>query len=226
MTVATGEDMDHPHGSGPGSPIGAVPAEIHRPGLGALLRPPHRADARRNYEALLAAAATVFAADGPQASLDKIARTAGVGNATLYRHFPTRRDLLVGVCVEEVEALCAQGEQLAVDQDPGPALLGWLHAFIEHVTSRKGLAEALMTGRSEDSAVIAACQGAIGETAAALLAAALRAGAVRDDLEVADLLALVNAIALTTESTGAQHADRLLRLLYQGIGPRGAQALS
>ncbi|MCM3923600.1 TetR/AcrR family transcriptional regulator [Frankia sp. AiPs1] len=202
------------------SPRPATQRGASRHRLDALLRPPQRADARRNYEALLTAAADVFALDGPQASLDKIARRAGVGNATLYRHFPTRRDLLVAVCVGEVEALCAQGEEHAAGQPPGAALLLWLRTFIEHVTSKKGLAAALMTGRSEDSAVIAACNAAIGETVSTLLAGARAVAAVRGDIEVGDLLSLVNAIALATESTGAQSADRLLQLIYQGIAPR------
>ncbi len=171
----------------PPSPVAPSPGEGRR--LDLLLQLPQRADARRNYEALLAAAAEVFAAEGPQASLDRIARQAGVGNATLYRHFPDRRDLLVAVCVGEVEALCAQGERLIADEAPEEALMSWLRVYIEHVTAKKGLAVALMTGRSEDSAVITACNTAIGETAAVLLAAAQAVVAIRDDLAV--LISLV-----------------------------------
>jgi AcrR family transcriptional regulator len=81
-----------------------------------------RADARRNYDALVAAADEMFTAHGPDASLDEIARRAGVGNATLYRHFPGRRHLLVAVCVGEVKALCVVGEALQADPDAGQAL--------------------------------------------------------------------------------------------------------
>src|ERR1700733_10026981 len=77
-----------------------------------LARPAMRADARRNYEALLSAASEMFSSRGPDAPLDEIARLAGVGNATLYRHFPTRRDLLVAVCIDDVDALCALGNRL------------------------------------------------------------------------------------------------------------------
>src|SRR5258705_13790277 len=124
-----------------------------RSGLHGLVRPPARADARRNYEALLAAASEVFGARGPDASLDEIARRAGVGNATLYRHFPTRRDLLVAVCVEEVEGLCALGERLAASARPAPALVRWLTGYVEHVSSKQGLGAAMMTGRAEDSLI-------------------------------------------------------------------------
>src|SRR6201999_3204489 len=85
-------------------------------------RAPMRADARRNYEALLDAADEIFSRRGPDAPLDEIARRAGVGNATLYRHFPSRRDLLVAVCIGDVEALCALGSRLQSHRSPGDAL--------------------------------------------------------------------------------------------------------
>jgi len=185
--------------------------------LGALVHPPIRADARRNYEALLVAGSEVFATNGPDASLDEIARRAGVGNATLYRHFPTRRDLLVAVCVGEVETLCALGEQLRSGRRPADALAGWLRAYVEHVSSKHGLGAAMMTGRPEDSAVVTACHAAIDATGAALLERAQQAGEIRVDLDLADLLKLVNAIAIATESDGMDQADRLLRLILDGI---------
>jgi len=191
----------------------AIP--IHS-GLEHLVHPPLRADARRNYEALLAAADQVFGADGPEASLDEIARRAGVGNATLYRHFPTRRDLLVAVCVGEVEALCALGEKLQSQQGTD-ALTQWLRAYIKHVSSRNGLAVAFATGRSEDSTFVAACQTAITATGMALLHRAQRAGKVRPDVQLADLMKLVNGIAMAIEPDSADEADRLLRLLLNGI---------
>src|ERR1700733_37338 len=102
-----------------------------RAALDRLVDPPIRADARRNYDALLTAADELFATNGPDVALDEIARRAGVGNATLYRHFPDRRDLLVAVCVSEVKALCALGEHLDTDPDAGRALTSWLRAYIE-----------------------------------------------------------------------------------------------
>ncbi len=185
--------------------------------LAALLKPPKRSDARRNYEALLAAAAEVFGREGPSASLDEIARRARVGNATLYRHFPTRRDLLVAVCVDEVETLCVLGDQLRSHAQPGDALAAWLGAYIEHVRSRQGLGAAMMTGRSDDSAVVTACQTAIEATAVALLERAQQAGAIRSDLDLSDLLKLVNGVAIATEPDSTDQADRLLRLILEGI---------
>jgi AcrR family transcriptional regulator len=150
-------------------------------------------------------------------SLDEIARRAGVGNATLYRHFPTRRHLFVAVCVEEVETLCALGDKLRSRRRPGDALMVWLRAYVEHVMAKHGLAAALVNGPGDDSAVIAACHAAIEATGGALLERAQQAGVVRSDLTFADLLQLVNAIVIAAESGGMGQADRLLRLIRDGV---------
>ena len=189
-------------------------------GLRGFVRPPARADARRNYEALLRAASDVFGAAGPDASLDEIARRAGVGNATLYRHFPTRRDLLVAVCVEEVESLCVFGERLAASARPAEALARWLTAYVEHISSKQGLGAAMMTGRAEDSAIITACHQAIETIGDALLKPAQQIGEMRADLELSDLLKLVNAVAVAAESESInrnEDAGRLLDLILHGV---------
>ncbi|WP_051579483.1 TetR/AcrR family transcriptional regulator [Pseudonocardia acaciae] len=196
----------------------SVPAVSLVTGVG----PPRRTDARRNYKRLLAAASDLFVERGPDAPLDEIAKRAGVGNATLYRHFPTRRDLLVAVCVGDVEALCRHGNDLRATHPPAEALAEWLWAFIEHVTAKQGLAAALLTGRDEDSAVITACQRAIDATGAALLERAQTAGAVRPDLGLGELLRLVNAIAIAAEPDGAHGAERLLSLVLDGVRRRTA----
>lgn len=178
-----------------------------------------RADARRNYDRLLAAANDVFTAHGPDGSLDEIARRAGVGNATLYRHFPTRRDLLVAVCVGEVEALCAHGNRLRANSSATDALIEWLRLYVVHVTSKQGLAAALMTENS-DSAVITASHKAIATTGSALVEAAQAAGTIRTDLNSGDLLKLVNAVAVAAESDAPEQADRLLNLVLDGVRRR------
>jgi AcrR family transcriptional regulator len=188
------------------------------PDLRSLVHPPGRADARRNYAALLAAAAEIFGRDGPDASLDEIARRAGVANATLYRHFPTRRELLVAVCVEEVENLRRLGEQLRDPDRPGRALASWLGAYVEHVSSRRGLGAAMMTGNAEDSGIAAACGRVVGQTCADLLEPAQRAGEARADLLPADLLEVVSAVATAAESDDRPgRAERLLDLVLHGI---------
>jgi AcrR family transcriptional regulator len=194
-----------------------------RSALQDLVRPPKRADARGNYMALLAAADEVFTSHGPDAPLDEIARRAGVGNATLYRHFPTRRDLLVAVCVDEVEALCSLGERLESHAPAGDALTQWLRAYIDHVSSKNGLAAAFATGRREDSELVASCQAAITAVGTALLRRAQLEGAVRSSVGLQDLITLVNAIAMATESGGRGEANRLLTLVLEGVSSAPAR---
>jgi AcrR family transcriptional regulator len=182
-------------------------------------RPPMRADARRNYEALVAAADELFTAKGPNVALDEIARRAGVGNATLYRHFPDRRDLLVAVCVGEVEALCRRGEELQTDRDAGRAFTGWLRAYIDHVRAKHGLAAAFATGRRDDSELIAASQSAVEAIGTSLLQRAKDDRAVRTDVALRDVITLVNAIAMATETSDDHEADRLLAIVLAGITP-------
>jgi AcrR family transcriptional regulator len=183
-----------------------------------LVRPAMRADARRNYEALLSAASEMFSSRGPDAPLDEIARLAGVGNATLYRHFPTRRDLLVAVCIDDVDALCALGNRLQQQTNADKALKRWLCAYIKHVSAKHGLAVAFTTGLREDSEFVTACHTAINTIGSALLKKAQEAGAIRSDLDILELIDLVNAIALATESQRPKAANRLLDLVYDGIG--------
>src|SRR3954447_24387699 len=99
-----------------------------------------RADATRNAERLLAAARALVAEAGNEVALDEVARRAGVGNATLYRHFPTRGDLLVAVYADEIAELCRRGEQLRGAGDPLDALFAWLEEFVEHVATKRPLA--------------------------------------------------------------------------------------
>jgi len=193
------------------SPSGATPPpRTERP------RRPRRADARRNYELLLAAAKDVFAEGGVDAPLDDIARRAGVGNATLYRHFPTRREVIIAVYADEVTALCAQGAALLDERSPGDALCGWLQAFIAHVAAKRELALALTNDREgQRSALFDRWHAAMRATASALLTRAQRSDAIRADLDVSDLLALANGIALTGADAG--RAERLLLLLRRGM---------
>jgi AcrR family transcriptional regulator len=197
-----------------------APPTDSRSKLDLLVHPPLRADARRNYEALLAAADELFTTDGPEASLDKIARRAGVGNATLYRHFPDRRDLLVAVCVGDVKALCNLGDQLHADPDAGQAFSGWLRAYIDHVSAKHGLAAAFATGRRDDSELVAACQAAVAAIGTSLLRRAQDSGAVRTDVTLPDVVTLVNAIAMATEATAGGEADRMLAIVLAGIASR------
>src|SRR4051794_19434042 len=104
-----------------------------------------RADAQRNRDRLTAAAQAVFGEQGAGASLDEIAKRAGVGPGTLYRHFPTREALQEAVYRDAVQRLCAAGDQLRSDADPRRALVEWMRLLLDHMITRRGLAEALVS---------------------------------------------------------------------------------
>ncbi|MFC4914000.1 TetR/AcrR family transcriptional regulator [Actinomadura gamaensis] len=195
-----------------------------------------RADARRNRDGILAAARAAFAEDGPDASLNEIARRAGVGPGTLYRHFPTRQALLSAVLADRVERLCARAEQLVADASPDEALDGWLHAFLAHARSDHGLGGAALTepahpdprpdpdpglDRGLDPGLGLDCHAAIRAAAARVLANAQRAGVARADATPEDMIELVVGVALTTAGpdTGPDRPGRLLALVRDALRP-------
>jgi AcrR family transcriptional regulator len=175
-----------------------------------------RADAARNAAALLAAAKELFGRHGPEVALDDIARHAGVGNATLYRHFPTREDLLAAAYADEADALCRRGKALLTAPSPGEALFAWLDSFVEHVATMRTLALAATAGSDDRrSRLFQRWHESMTSTAEDLLARAREAGAVRPDLTARDLLALTNAAALA--GNDGQHARHLVRILRHGV---------
>jgi AcrR family transcriptional regulator len=174
-----------------------------------------RADARRNYELLLLAAREVFAEQGSGAPLEVVARRAGVGNATMYRHFAARHELVIAVYADEVTALCARAGVLAAELPPADALFGWLRAVIDHLATKRDVALVLTDDdHGPRSALFDRWHQAMLGTLSALLARAQRAEVVRTDLTAADVLLLAAGIALTG-TDGARH-DRLLDLLRHG----------
>jgi AcrR family transcriptional regulator len=180
-----------------------------------------RADARRNVELLIAAARAAFAAEGANAPLDDIARAAGVGSGTLYRHFPTRLALLEAVYRDSVERLCADGERLAATEPPAEALIAWLHGFVRIVSEKRGLAAALSDeGRAQT--LFGECHAMINATGASLLDRAKDAGAVRPEVPLGDLLKMAKAFANAAETSpeGSALAERLLVLSMDGLRPR------
>ena len=186
------------------------------------IQPPRaqRADARRNVEQLLAAARAAIARDGPDASLDDIARDAGVGSGTLYRHFPTRVALLEAVYRGEVERLCAEGDRLLEsDLEPGEALSEWLRAYVTVGAMKRGLMGPLTTALGQDSDLFASCKSMVMTTGGRLVERAQEAGAIRRDVELTDVLMLVSAIAhageLTRECSGI--SERLLAVAIDGL---------
>jgi AcrR family transcriptional regulator len=186
-----------------------------------------RADAQRNVSKLLDAAREAFAAHGPNAPLDDIARAAGVGAGTLYRHFPTRLALLEAVYRDNVQRVCAEGDQLAATEPPAEALVDWLRAFVGIVSQKRGLAAALNDeGRGRE--LFAECHAMINATGGMLLDNAKAVGAVRDDVAIGDLLKMVGAFAAAGEASpeGSALSERLLSLAMDGLRPRAAEAVS
>jgi AcrR family transcriptional regulator len=179
---------------------------------------PLRADARRNRELLLAAAREVFAEHGADAPLDEVARRAGIGNATMYRHFPTRRELLIAVYADEVTALCTQGEALLETEPPADALFTWLRAFVAHVAGKRDLALAIPGDQDgERSALFDGWHAAMHATASGLLARAQSAGEASADLTASDLLTLATGIAVASPDSG--QAGRCLAVIRHGTRP-------
>jgi AcrR family transcriptional regulator len=178
-----------------------------------------RADARRNHERLLASAREAFAAHGVEASLDDIARRAEVGPGTLYRHFPSREALLAAVYRNEVEALAAQADEIAQTHSPEEALAAWLRLQLDYIKHKRGLGAAVKTMLGTDSETLAWCRDTLRAAVGRLLARAQDAGAVRTDVEPADVLRLVHGVAMACESAPDQ-AERLLSLVLDGLRPQ------
>jgi AcrR family transcriptional regulator len=199
-------------------------ATTSAPTTAAALPRPMRADARRNHDRLLGEARAAFAAHGTDASLEEVARRAGVGIGTLYRHFPTRYALMGAVFQDAVDELLERAQELAEATAPCEALVGWLRAIITHASEYRGLARALMAESDTDSAssAMASCSIPMREAGAVLLARAQQSGAVRPDVPIRDLMQLTNAIALAAEQSPGdpELADRLLSLAVRGLRPR------
>ncbi len=180
-----------------------------------LSRRPLRADARHNYEKLIAAGREAFTEDGKSASLEAIARRAKVGIGTLYRHFPSRQDLLEAVYVEEVNALCRSAVDLAADP-PWEALVAWLHRFVGYLATKQALAEELLAYNERDAEVFRACRAAMYAGGEPLLTRAQEAGLVRTDTDIEQVIQLVGGIAKIQTAEPAQ-LDRLLDMALDGL---------
>ena len=180
---------------------------------------PMRADAQRNYTRLLEAASAAFVEHGADdVSLEEIARRAGVGIGTLYRHFPTRQALLEAVYIDQVESLSARAEELLTSDSPADALAEWLRAMVKFSSTKRSMTSALLTTLGTDSELLSSCVKQIKGAAEALLARAQQAGVARPDADAKDLIRLVHAVTIATEKTpDTGQADRMLALILDGL---------
>jgi AcrR family transcriptional regulator len=180
---------------------------------------PLRADARRNRDRILAVAREVFADQGAGASLDEIARRAGVGPGTLYRHFPSREALQAAVYRDAVDDVCARGRDLIAATDGEAVLDAWVRLLVRHMIDRRGLASTLVASLGKDSEVFVDLHRALHETGDALVARARSLGALRADLEAGDILWAAHGIALAAEGPGGDaRVERLLTVFRAGLG--------
>ncbi|CAL9557024.1 hypothetical protein SUDANB6_04584 [Streptomyces sp. enrichment culture] len=181
---------------------------------------PMRADARRNRERLLEAAAEAFAEHGEGASLDDIAKRAGVGSGTLYRHFPTRRALLEAVYLDRIEAIAARADVLAAQRAPGEALVEWLNELAAGMVRLRGLRALLGPAVADGGpAVVSACGDAVRGAAARLVGAAQAEGTLRRDVEPVEVLRLAHGVTTASELADGEGKTirRYLSLLTEGL---------
>jgi AcrR family transcriptional regulator len=177
-----------------------------------------RADAQRNRDNLLEAAKAAFAEAGPEASLDEIARRAGVGIGTLYRHFPTRDAVVEAVYRREVQQLAEAAPRLVETMGPAAALRAWMRLFIDYIAAKRVIAPALKSLVGGGSALYADSSARINEAMALLVERARASGDIRPDADSADLLrALIGFAYVNSAPDWEASARRLIDLLIDGL---------
>lgn len=180
---------------------------------------PKRADARRNYDKVIAAARATFTERGASTSLEEIARRAGVGIGTLYRNFPNRQALLEAVYLEELEDLSRVAAELQ-ELPPWDALVGWLRRFVGYMATKKALAQELLDYVEPDAPFFTSCRAAMYAAGAPLLERAQQAGVVREDVTLPEVIQLVGGIA---KIQGAEEQiERILSVALDGLRYRPA----
>lgn len=179
-----------------------------------------RTDAQRNRQRILEVAKEAFTRSGANASLDDIAKQAGVGPGTLYRHFPTRDALLEAVYRTEVEKLASAEQKFAQTMPPTEALRAWMLLFTDYIATKKIIAPALSAQVGDHSKVIEASYAPIHEAIRALVKRAINSGDIRRDLDPVDLLRALIGVAYTSASPDwQQSARRLVDILISGSRP-------
>src|SRR6202790_3007631 len=185
-----------------------------------------RADAVRNRERVLEAAKAVFSAGGVEASLEAVARAAGVGIGTLYRHFPTREALFEAVYRREVQHLADLAEELKQEAEPVEALRHWMRSNVKFVATKKGMSAALALATDKNSELFSYSFGRLTQAVGGLLERAIAAGEIRDDITPEDLLRALVGMCYMHDQPGWQASVlRLLDVFIDGLrlhpdGPR------
>ncbi len=183
--------------------------------------PPRRADARRNHDAIVAAAREAFGREGVDTSIDDIARAAGVGSATLYRHFPTRDDLILAAIAQHTIATHRRGAELLSAEDAVQALHEWLFALVERLSTYGGLPANLLDAVGDEQSRLGITCARMQELNTLLLARAQAAGGIRADLTPRELFQLASGVAWTvSREHPPDRGARLLGLTLEGLRPR------
>ncbi|MEU6218987.1 helix-turn-helix domain-containing protein [Streptomyces sp. NPDC047022] len=184
---------------------------------------PLRADARRNREKILTAAARVFAEEGLDAHLERVAKEAGVGSGTLYRNFPTRELLIEAAYRNELSRLCDAAPDLLAAMPPHEALRAWMGRFIDYATAKLGMADALRAVVDSGVNPYAQSRELIMTALTSLLDAATTAGTIRPDISAPDMFAALTGVALASgKPDQREQAERLLDLILDGLRHRTA----
>jgi AcrR family transcriptional regulator len=181
-----------------------------------LIARPKRADARHNYEKLLAAARDEFAESGESTSLEEIARRAGVGIGTLYRNFPNRQALLEALYVGEVEDVCRVAAELDDAGDPWEALSSWFERLIGYIATKQALASELLKYLEKDAPLFTSCRAVLWAAGEPLLKRAQDRGVVRPDVSIGDVIQMVVGIAKIPTSEPGQ-AEHIVRVALDGL---------
>jgi AcrR family transcriptional regulator len=180
-----------------------------------------RADAARNRERVLEAAKAVFSAGGPEASLEAVARTAGVGIGTLYRHFPTREALFEAVYRREVQQLADLAEHLKEEAEPVEALRQWMRSNVRFVATKKGMSAALALAAYKPSDLFSYSFDQLTRAVGGLLDRAIAAGEIREDISPEDLIRALVGMCYMHDQPGWQKSVlRLVDVFIDGLRNR------
>ncbi|HTJ69323.1 MAG TPA: helix-turn-helix domain-containing protein [Actinospica sp.] len=177
-----------------------------------------RADARRNYEALMVAARELFQEQGPDAPLDEVAKRAGVGAGTLYRHFPSRNDLVAAVYVADIESMCDSAEKIVAEEGPAAALSDYMDLHLEFTLRNTGIKKAIkeMLADGDTRPGLTLCKSRMTDIAGDTLAHAQQAGLARKDVDTTMFLRMLHGIALACEEN-PEMAPAMLQVMKSGL---------